>query len=235
VARLLKRRLALAVALLAVLGAGTAVALGASASPKHHGRHAGSRHAHAGSHQHGLLATASSYLALPASQLRSELASGKTLGQIAAATPGKSEAGLVAALVAAAKQRLQHAEAQVPSRIQSLVQGQSSSEKLGSARHGTLREAVLAYLGTDRRTLTRELRSGETLTQVAAATPGKSSAGLRQAILAALKKHLAAKPGGKAAGSSPAGSALARLEKRVDAALSRSHKSLRSHAQRPAG
>lgn len=232
-ARLLKRRLALAVAVLAVLGAGTAVALGATASPKHDARHGAARHAHAGSrHARGLVAAASSYLGLPAPQLRSELASGKTLGQIAAATPGKSEAGLLAVLVAAAKQRLQHAEAQIPSRIQSLVRGQtSSSEKLASARRGTVRAAVLVYLGADRSTLTGELRSGKTLAQIAAATPGKSAAGLRQAILAALKTRLAAKPGA----NSPAGPALARLEQRVDAALNRSHKSIRSHAQRPGG
>ncbi|MGD0453129.1 MAG: hypothetical protein ABSB69_05990 [Solirubrobacteraceae bacterium] len=46
---------------------------------------------------------ATSYLGLSAIQLRAELRSGKTLAQIADATSGKSQAGLVEALVAARK------------------------------------------------------------------------------------------------------------------------------------
>jgi len=46
------------------------------------------------------LATAAGYLGLSSGQISSELRSGKTLAQIAAATPGKSEQGLIDALVA---------------------------------------------------------------------------------------------------------------------------------------
>lgn len=45
---------------------------------------------------------AADYLGLPKDQLRHQLASGKTLGQIADATPGKSRAGLIDAVVAGA-------------------------------------------------------------------------------------------------------------------------------------
>jgi hypothetical protein len=48
-----------------------------------------------------LLSTASSYLGVSESSLQSQLESGKTLGQIADATSGKSAAGLIDALVAA--------------------------------------------------------------------------------------------------------------------------------------
>jgi hypothetical protein len=49
---------------------------------------------------------ASSYLGLSTSQLRSDLRSGKTLAQVANSTAGKSEAGLIAAIVAARKAML---------------------------------------------------------------------------------------------------------------------------------
>jgi len=58
----------------------------------------GGLHGHGGPHDG--LATAASYLGLSESGLMTALQSGKTLGQIADATPGKSKAGLVAALVA---------------------------------------------------------------------------------------------------------------------------------------
>ena len=60
---------------------------GPPGGPRGHGRHDG-------------LATAASYLGLSETDLRASLESGKTLGQIADATSGKSKAGLVAALVA---------------------------------------------------------------------------------------------------------------------------------------
>jgi hypothetical protein len=50
--------------------------------------------------------SAARYLGVPLAQLRSELRAGKTLAQLAAASPGKSEDGLVAALVAARQQRI---------------------------------------------------------------------------------------------------------------------------------
>jgi hypothetical protein len=50
--------------------------------------------------------SAARYLGVPLAQLRSELRAGKSLAQLAAATPGKSEDRLVAALVAAKQQRI---------------------------------------------------------------------------------------------------------------------------------
>ncbi len=45
-----------------------------------------------------LMKTSADYLGLPPGQLRQQLMAGKTLGQIADATPGKSRDGLIAAL-----------------------------------------------------------------------------------------------------------------------------------------
>ncbi len=54
---------------------------------------------------------AESYLGLSAATLRTDLASGKTLAQIAAGTPGKTADGLKAAVLASAKTRLDAAVA----------------------------------------------------------------------------------------------------------------------------
>jgi hypothetical protein len=227
---MLKRRLALAVALLALLAGGTAVALGATGSGR--GARHGHRHAHPGA-RHGLLTSASGYLGIPATQLRSELASGKTLAQIADATPGKSEAGLVAALVAAGRQRLQSVSTRLTTRVQALVQGKPgplSHRRLGAGHHrGSLRSAAIAYLGIDPKTLAADLRSGQTLAQIADATPGKSATGLSQALLEAATRRLDASAAAGHLSKSAEATRLAKLEKRIQSALNRSHTRLRAH------
>ncbi len=57
----------------------------------------------------GGLSAATTYLGLSQSDLRTQLASGKTLAQIANATNGKSAAGLIDALVAAEQKELDQA------------------------------------------------------------------------------------------------------------------------------
>ena len=65
---------------------------------------------------HGGLDAAATYLGLSESDLRTQLQSGKTLGEIAEATSGKSKAGLIAALVAAET-------ANIEARVTDLVNG----------------------------------------------------------------------------------------------------------------
>jgi hypothetical protein len=59
----------------------------------------------------GGLTAATAYLGISDSELRSQLASGKTLAQIASSTSGKSAAGLIDALVAAQRKQLDQAVA----------------------------------------------------------------------------------------------------------------------------
>jgi hypothetical protein len=233
--RHLKRRLALIVALAAVLGGGTAVALAATGS--HHTRrhhHAHRAHAHAaGTHaRHGLLQTAASYLGVSASALRTQLGSGETLAQIAAATPGRSAAGLVAALTTAARQRLDERAAAVTPKIERLVNGQPAAHRRRTAsRRLKLVSAVLAYLGIPRRQLVARLHSGQSLDQIAAATAGKSEAGLRSAVLAALEQRLHERTAAHGISKASEARRRKRLEERVTKILG--HKAQR-HGLRPA-
>jgi hypothetical protein len=199
-ARTIRRHLALTVAISAVLAAGAAVALGATGTGHKTRSHA--RHARLGTssarRQGGLLGAAATYLGTERRQLREQLASGKTLAQIAAATPGKSEAGLVAAIVAAVKAKVQGATpADLETRVKALVNRSPGTElrrhaRLGAARHGALRAAALSYLGLTRHQLREQLRSGKTLAEIADGTPGKSAAGLAEALTKALDARLSA-------------------------------------------
>ncbi|HEY5389939.1 MAG TPA: hypothetical protein VIJ83_05235 [Solirubrobacteraceae bacterium] len=74
-------------------------------------------------------ATAARYLGVSLAQLRSELHGGKTLAQLAAATPGKSQDGLAAALVAAKQQRSARAAARTASRDVSPARSKRRAER----------------------------------------------------------------------------------------------------------
>lgn len=183
--RLPKRRIAVLVALVAVLAGGTAVALGAtggSSSRPHHGRHGARRHA-------PLLGAAASYLGVSAVQLRADLRSGETLAQVAASTPGHTEAGLIAALVAARSHAL---TAGLSERIATLVKTPGGRHSGTRSPRGPLREAALQYLGLTPAQVAQQLRSGKSLAEIADATPGKSADGLIEAVVSAARARLEA-------------------------------------------
>lgn len=186
--RVLKRRLALTVALAAIL-AGGAVAAFAAGGPHAHRAHLGS---HRGAHGHGhggaMLQAAAGYLGLAPAQVKQDLQAGKTLAQLASAS-GKSETGLIAALVAAKRARLAAISAHLEERVAALVKHGRGHGAASQARRGA-RAAVRGYLGLTPRELHSRLRAGRTLAQIAEATPGKSQAGLVAAIVAARQKRI---------------------------------------------
>ncbi len=104
----LKRRLAAAAVVLAVSGGGAGTALAC------HGDGAANAsqvsfttfHRAGGFHSAWLGSTVTGYLGLSATQIKADLKAGKTLAQIADATPGKNAAGLVSAIMASLKTKL---------------------------------------------------------------------------------------------------------------------------------
>jgi len=146
------------------------------------------------------LTAAATYLGISESDLQSQLASGKTLAQIANGTSGKSAAGLVDALVTAEKAelaqavkdgRLTQAQADqiatgLTARMTALVNGDLAPHGPGFGMGpgpGDDFQAAADYLGISTTDLLTELRSGKTLAQVADATSGKSAAGLVDALV----------------------------------------------------
>jgi hypothetical protein len=129
--RKLKKKLWMSVAVMAVLAGVTAAAVMAAQPAATHIHH----HHHHHHRKGGMLSTAASYLGSSPAQLKLELQSGESLAEIANATAGKSEAGLIAVLEAAGKQRLANVAANLPARIKAKV------DRPGVGKHRGNRQA----------------------------------------------------------------------------------------------
>jgi hypothetical protein len=202
--RSLKQKLLLGVAVLAVAAGGTMAAVTAARqSPRHA--------------PHGPLASAAGYLGLSTTQLQSELQSGRSLAQIADATSGKSAAGLIDALVATDRARLSTAIASLPRRVQAQVNRPGGPKARATRRPGP----AALYLGITPAALQSQLRAGRSLAQIADATPGRSAAGLIDALVAARKVALAARVAAGRITPAQEQARLAKLQTSVSAAVNR--------------
>lgn len=127
------------------------------------------------------LTTAATYIGITEAALRTELASGKSLADVAIAN-GKTRDGVIAALTAAAT-----------TEITTLVDTKNPfpAPPLGGNGPGGMRfggdevTAAATYLGATEADLRTKMQAGQTLAQIAAATSGKSRDGLIQALVAA--------------------------------------------------
>jgi hypothetical protein len=135
------------------------------------------------------------YLGLTKAQLRSKLRSGRSLAQIADATGGRSTTGLVAALVSARAAQL---SAEVKAKRLSPTAERTRLARLRRRLTAELERtpgysdlpATARYLGVSTAQLRADLRAGRSLAQIAAATPGKSPAGLIDARVSAREATL---------------------------------------------
>jgi DNA-binding phage protein len=124
-----------------------------------------------------VLATAATYIGITEADLRTELATGKTLAEIAVAH-GKTREGLIAALSAEATRQITTA----------VDQPGTSFPGPGHGGPGGLRiandiAAAAAYIGTTEADLRTKLQAGQTLAQIATAA-GKTRDGLIAAMVA---------------------------------------------------
>jgi hypothetical protein len=226
-----------------VAGAAVAVLIGGAsfAAVSATGQSTGHAHKHA-RHARRLrtrdLSAAASYLGTTPAALASELRTGKSLAQIAAAHGSdKTASGLVEAIVAERKARLQKSAANLPARVSAevarpggpnagLVRSHAADASALAAftAPGHLGATAAGYLGVSLAQLRSELHAGTTLAQLAAATRGKSRAGLAAALVAARQSRSAraASAGGSHA-VSPAREKhrSERLHKRIERLLER--------------
>jgi hypothetical protein len=193
-----KRKLMIAVAV-AAIAAGAIVAV-VSSGGGHSGANAVRARANAaaararGSSDVG---AAAGYLGLTKAQLRSELRSGRTLAQIAGATGGRSATGLIEALLGARTAQL---NAEVDARKLSPAAERKRLARLRKRLTAELERTPgytdlpvsARYLGISTARLRADLHAGRSLEQVAAATPGRSSAGLIDARVSSREAALAA-------------------------------------------
>jgi hypothetical protein len=224
-----KRKLALFAAVVAVVGGGLA-AVGAL------GQGTSRRVAHARAVRHVLslrdLRTAAAYLGIPSTQLAAELQSGKSLTEIADATPGKSGAGVIDALAAGKRRRLQRlastvtkraaAEANQPGLLTPARRRGLTGEAAGLAagRPARVEAGAAEYLGLSPTRLLDELR-GRSLAQVAASTPGKSVEGLIAALLVSKRERVQSAVGNHRMTRGRAKAVEGRLLQRVETVINR--------------
>jgi hypothetical protein len=204
----LKRRAMTSAALLAIAAGGVIVAVpaatGQNAHNARHPRHARRAHKRTSATprqerqssaqsqgSRGNTAVAALYLGLTPARVRHDLRSGQTLAQIAQ-TNGKSTSGLIDALVSANSARLSPAAALSQAKIAKLrTRVTADVNRVHTAPAGVKLSTAAGYLGVSSAQLHHELRSGETLAQIATATPGKSVTGLTAALIGASKTKLA--------------------------------------------
>jgi len=132
------------------------------------------------------IATAAGYLGLSPVTIRRDLRSGKSLAQIAQET-GKSEAGLVKALLTGRHSKITEAEKKLAERVAAQVRRPGGPV---ARRIISLRRAALSYLGISPAQLRKDERGGRSLAQIAQSTPGRSEAGLIQALASSRRQEL---------------------------------------------
>jgi hypothetical protein len=198
---------------------------GTGAAPRHHGHHGAHIQGARSGAARGEIATAASYLGLSTARLRSDLRSGETLAQVAQAN-GKSTAGLIDALVSARTARLPAESALSKSKLAKIrARIAASVNRVRTAPSGVALSAAAHYLGVKPAQLHRELRSGETLAQIAGATAGKSPAGLIAALTSAAESRLAGEVASGALSAKREKKLLSTVARRVASEVGRSHKS----------
>jgi hypothetical protein len=129
------------------------------------------------------LSAAATYIGITADQLRTELGTDKSLADVAVAH-GKTRDGLIQALVTASQ-----------TSITTLVDQKGIGAQRGPGERGVIGDQLsvaATYLGTTTADLRTKMQAGQTLAQIAAATPGKSRDGLVAALTTDAKAKIAA-------------------------------------------
>ena len=190
-----------------------------------------------------MVAAVTSDLGISVAQLRTDLASGQTLAQIAAAN-GRPVNGLEQTIAGAVRSRFDQAVAagklsssteqallaRLSPRLDKLMTVSHPVAKVRSPRPVCdLRRLAAGYLGVTPQTLRSDLASGQTLAQIAAAN-GKSVSGLAQAIESAAKTRLDKAVANGRITTAREQRLLAELQTRLDLAVDRS-----LHSSEPAG
>ncbi len=170
-----------------------------------------------------LVQVASGYLGVPASEIRRRLRSGTSLAAIAATTSGHSRHGLLEAALRARSAEIESMHLP-PAQQRAALQAAPRllARQLARAGRGSgLREIAAGYLGLSEAQLARELGARGTLAAVAGATPGRSRAGLIEAIVHTRRIRIEHALAVKALGAAQARRELARLREHAERQIAR--------------
>ena len=207
-----RRAAFLGIAAAAVIAAVLFLALGGG------GRNAARRGRVSASARDAVVQRAAGYLGVSPAEVRRRLRGGETLGELAAARKGGSRQGLIQSLYAAgaAAIRARHlSPAAEAARLRELRRALTAQIDHARRRAGLLRSAAV-YLGMSEATLAAKLAGGRTLAQVAATTPGRSRAGLVEALVAERRRTIERALAENALPPAAAKRAIARLRSRAE-------------------
>lgn len=172
------------------------------------------------------VAPAAGYLGIAPAKLRAEVRGGKTLGQIARETPGKSVAGLLHATVAARRAQLaaelaagKISPAQEKTRLAELNR-RTAEQVAGTGVPVGDVPVASRYLGVSSVHIRAQLRAGKSLAEVAEAS-GKSASGLVAAIVSARQARLASEVAAGTLSTAEEQELLDTLERRVTVKVDR--------------
>jgi hypothetical protein len=144
-----------------------------------------------GPHGADRLAAAAAYIGIPAADIRTQLASGKSLADIAVAN-GKTRDGLIAALVAAEQQEISTFVDQKGTANPGgpgFGFGPGRDGRIGFGAQGDPLAAAATFLGTTTADLKTKMQGGQTLAQIATAA-GKTRDALIQALVTDAKTKI---------------------------------------------
>jgi hypothetical protein len=186
-----KNGIMMVVAAVAVI-VGVVIAITSAGGHSRNGAHGSRDVARGGS----LAVLAAHYLGITRAELRRELQTGRTLAEIADTRSGRSAGGLIDALVAARSAAIGTAGAHEQlsaARLEALRRRVTARVDRAAAGVANSRDRVVArYLGVSAARVSREQRAGRSLAEIAAATSGKSVAGLRAELISARRAAIAA-------------------------------------------
>jgi hypothetical protein len=207
----LKRNAMLAIAAIAILAAVLILAL-----PGGHRHRSGTGPRAAQRQGHSILELAAEYLQISPHRLRARLRAGATLAGVADTTPGKSQAGLIRALLAPSVARLDSEHVSAAERQAALARLRAHlAQTLRHRTHQGLSIAGAAlYLGVEEATLAERLH-GHSLAEVAEATRGHSAKGLIESLTASRRRLLEAARGEGRLSASAERAALSSLQSRI--------------------
>ncbi len=158
------------------------------------------------------------YLGIGVGELRKRLHSGSSLAAVAGSTNGRSESGLIEAIMAPEVRQIESehlsraAEGSRIARLRARLEAQ-----LTRRRRPRDLAAAARYLGVTSATVLRQLEQGRSLAQIADSEPGHTAAGLEKALVQARRDKYERYVAAGVISSSEARKALKSVPSRVHA------------------
>lgn len=138
----------------------------------------------------GELTLSARYLGIGVGELRKRLRSGSSLAAVARSTSGRSESGLIEAIMAPAVRQIESEHLSRAAEGSRIAHLRARLEvQLTRRRRPRDLAAAARYLGLTSAAVLRQMGQGRSLAQIAASEPGHTAAGLEKALVDARRQR----------------------------------------------